>query len=224
MPNNKNFDKRIIYPIYPNKNVEKPLSDCGYLEFQDNTYIYCNIKNNEIDYFKNDDSFNIEDNTLYYNTDCGYKFSTYLWVYRLNKANSPIFYIQKMILPNEIQINSSTIFVFKGVFEGSLNSFSGLDSFSLFIYIEKKSKKNSSFIMDCNLNSQKNNNFGVECRLPIVSPIKKKKCVKFYIFPYFIPNTVSFNKFEIIISDKIEILNEYKKEGIKYDIKFSAFC
>ena len=82
-----------------------------------------------------------------------------------------------------------------------------------------KENQNSSFIMDCKIiSTEKNKDFKMGCNLHTDSVIQKKHCIKFYVLPFYIPNYY-YSPYEVIIPDKLEIINEYKKEGIQYDIE-----
>ena len=209
---NKKLNKDFLPYIYPNKN-ENPLKDCDYLQFKNNKYIVCNIKDFEVNYFQQD-YIDFYTSNLYYSNLCGVKKPAFLYVYQLDRTKYPVFYAQKLILPNEEEFSFSSKFILEGKIEGNLSEYNSVNHFfSLFINIEMETKVNNSYILDCNAYPiEEITTFRFECKLQITLPIKKKNCNKFYVLPYFIPNSdMILDKFEVIIPEEMEILNEFKK-------------
>ena len=178
--NNTNLDKKIIPFIYPGKKG-RSLSDCDYLFFENNKYIVCNIKEFEVNYFKKD-FIDFNTNNLFYSKLCGIQKPAFFYIFQLDKTKYPIFYVQKLILPDEEELSFSSKFILEGKIEGSLSEYNSNinNNFSIIINIEMKSKNNISYIIDCSTNSFKEiTNFKFECRLNTKSTIKKNIVLNF---------------------------------------------
>ena len=73
--------------IYPFKDAEKSLRDCNLVRLDDFYWdlIYCNIQEDELEYFKSDISIN--NSFLYTKGLCGYWNSLDTYVYRFKERN-----------------------------------------------------------------------------------------------------------------------------------------
>ena len=84
-------DLGLVSKIYPNENIEASLSNCTIIpqKIEANyTYIYCRLKEEEINYFQNN-----EDLPLTYDIFCGIKEPMNVLVHKLDKKKYPVFKI-----------------------------------------------------------------------------------------------------------------------------------
>ena len=136
----------ILPEIYANSSISTPLSDCQYFKFNNDYLIYCNIKNNELEYFNYYED-GISEIPMVYSKFCGYKETTNLNVYRLDEDFSPIFYINKLILPSQEEFSGTNI-ALRGYYEGTIieKSAKEYDLFNLLIKIKKNQIMNILYI------------------------------------------------------------------------------
>ena len=98
IPNQKNEIN--IPKIYPNINSNIELSNCKIINSNKDilfNYIYCNLTENEIEYFGD---YN-KNNYISYTVLCGKKIQTQLNVHKLDLVKYPRFIIKKIIKPNK---------------------------------------------------------------------------------------------------------------------------
>ena len=212
--------------IYPNKN-DNHILNCNYFKFGDVYLIYCTIKDDELKYF-NYDSQN-DEHKLFYNSLCGKK-SSNIFAFKLDIKKYPVFNIKKLILPDyELYKNEPyCLFTFEGDIKGSLSNHNekNIYKFGILIKIEMNNKDIIPSALKCQISStsinKNDNTFKSYCTLELdqsfeKDPLQKKYCIKYNILPYFIPIEID-TPFEVIIPNNLEIINEYKKKGIEYDI------
>ena len=204
-------DIQLLPDIFPNSSISTPLSDCQYFDYNSDFFIYCNIKNNELEYFQYYEE-GISETPMVYSKFCGYKESTNLNVYRLDNSVSPIFYINKLILPNQ-EIYTGMNIALKGYFEGTISEHSvqGIDTFSLFIKIKKKIlSQYSLYKLLCQFQFSnvkiKSTEFEMKCGISSKTPLKKEECTDYKILPYFIPDKFT-QPYEIIVLDDIKVVD-----------------
>ena len=101
--NTQHSDKRLMPLIYPNKYTSNYLSDCERLEFLNNNYILCKIKKEEINEFQTH-YINLNQNSFFYNSKCGVRWSVLVYPLRLLVNDNPIFYVKKLVLPDDIHL------------------------------------------------------------------------------------------------------------------------
>ena len=200
--------------IYANSSIDTPLSDCHYFKYNNDYLIYCNIKSNELEYFNYYEEI-ISEIPMVYTKFCGYKETTNLNVYRLDKDVSPVFYINKLILPNQEEFSGINIGL-GGYFEGSIfkQTSQESDAFSLFIKIKKKlANEYSLYKLFCQFLFNnviiKSNEFKMKCGISSDISLKKKECEEYQILPYFMPDKFT-QPYEIIVLKDIKVENSNK--------------
>jgi hypothetical protein len=122
-------------PIYANENSKTPLSGCKYVYLGGNDLVYCDIKQNEVDYF--DDMSSYAFDPMLYDILCGYKLDIFAFVYKLDTTKYPVFKIKKFILPEDKTLSFFTAFTCEADIEGSLSGYTHQYNYvELFIEIE----------------------------------------------------------------------------------------
>ena len=128
-------DEPTIPPIYANIYAEKPLRDCNYIDFEGYYFAYCDLKNDEIDYF--DDMYTMDFNPIVYSVLCGAKESSYKMGVKLDTTKYPVFKVNNFILPEGNTISSESILTGVADIEGSISGyFDQTNTFFTFLYIE----------------------------------------------------------------------------------------
>jgi hypothetical protein len=86
------------------------LRDCNLVRLDDSHWdlIYCNIQEDELEYFKYDISIN--DSFLYTKGLCGYWNSLDTYVYRFKETEYPIFSIEKIYQPRSHNVTRDSEF------------------------------------------------------------------------------------------------------------------
>ena len=212
-------ENQILPEIYANSSINTPLSDCHYLKYNNDYLIYCNIKSNELEYFNYYEE-GIGEIPMVYTKFCGYKETTNLNAYRLDEDFSPIFYINKLILPNQEEFSGTNI-ALRGYFKGNIidKTSRESDTFSLLIKIKKKSEKEYSlYKLLCQFLFSKviisSNLFEMKCGISSDIPLKKKECKGYQILPYFMPDKFT-QPYEIIVLKDIEVVDNNKSSFLK---------
>lgn len=208
----------LIPEIYANIKAKKPLSNCNQFKFENNTYIYCQIKTSELEDFKLN---NNEHQSLVYTSQCGKKISIDYTVYVLDKTKYPIFYFNKFILQKERQYLKNEIdVILEGYIDGNISEFEpNKNEFSTDIIIDVNSK-NDSFIMTCKFKSElKIDNLNVNCKIPI-APNNYTDLHKFYFPPTGIEKSDK-SIFEVIILDDIEFTKQEEQPDKPDQLNYS---
>ena len=195
-----------LNPIYPNSKTDKTLSDCHKiqinLEGEDNEFIYCNIKEEEINYFE--DFSSESDSPVLFDIECGYKENSYTIVNKLDKTKFPVFKIYELILPNKKRITESDELLLTSKVEGSISYFKNQDEmFVGFTNIEKNGV-NSTFMLLCTTGIP--TSIGKEYNISCFINIEKGKSLEYddiYLLPYSLPYKIQY-PYEIIINETIK--------------------
>ena len=198
-------DDRFISPIFPNENSTYSLSDCKNVNFVDFDFVYCDIKQNELDYFYD---MNKQGSSLVYNVLCGYKQEVSTIVYKLDTNKYPIFKVKKFVLPQEKILSSQSKFTGVADIEGSISGYhSTQSSFYLFAYIEIENQNYTSLIQ-CVLNKPRRimKNYLFNCYS--LSEIPEIPYNNVYFHPYNMPDQIQY-PYEIYMKEIIK--------GEKYD-------
>ena len=85
-------NENITKYIYPSASNEKSLKNCQRLTFSKNTFVYCELDSDEIEYFNYPNQ--ASDNPIVYKSHCG-KISSRTIAYRINKNEHPVFKVKK---------------------------------------------------------------------------------------------------------------------------------
>ena len=207
------ISKDILSPIYPNYNVNTPLSDCHIVQINLNgenlEWVYCNIKKDEIDYF--DDFSEQSDSPLLYNIFCGYKEITGTIANKLDKSKFPVFKIKSLILPKEKQLTESTEINIISSMEGSITHFKAEDEmFIIFSNIEKNGVNKTYELLCIVLPSEVTKNYTMSCFFNIERSISLE-FDNIYLLPYYFPYTPNY-PYEIYINKTIKGTNGYEPE------------
>ena len=195
-----------IVEIYPYKNARQPLKDC-HLVMLDNFYynlVYCTIKEDELDYFKNETTEN--DSELFSKGFCGYWDPLYTYIYKLDKSKYPVFYIEKIYQPKSHIITRESEFKIIAKNEGHLDQNDEDIVFALLSYIEYKGHNNTKELI-CQYKGINNftGDYDFICNIEIEKNISYDNL---YILPYPLPTYVLFNSnnwdifpFEIVVKN-----------------------
>ena len=198
-------DESILPNIYANSNSPKPLSDCHKAQLPsykgDFSYIYCNIKENEVDYFK--DLSHQDDNPMVYDILCGYKEITETIAYKLDKTIYPVFKIKKLYYPNSHNVTEYDEFTVIVDIEGSVKRYDKTNMFYFFINVEQN-QKNSSMLMPCmtGIPESVGNNKNITCTINIDRG-KTLLYDNIYILPFFSPYYTQ-TPYDVIIKETIK--------------------
>ena len=155
-------DERFISNIYPNINSKQSLSDCVDLElYRIGLYfslILCDIKNNELEYFKSSSN----NQSLVYDIFCGEKEEMLTKVHILDKEKYPVFIIKKMVYPKNLDSKSTIVVTAK--IEGSISHFKKGNYFGVYSIIQSNNKNYFRLIV-CYIPmpSKVENNFEINC-------------------------------------------------------------
>ena len=191
-----------LNPLYPNSKTNKALSDCHKIELNDESWVYCNLKEEEINYFE-DFSGDTTDSPMVYDRLCGYKQNTFTIVYKLNKAYFPVFNVDSLIIPNKTKITNNDKLLITTKIEGSISNFKDSEIFVSFIDVEKNGANVSIFLFCSNkVPKSKVNPHNIEC----VSNLEDGKSLEFdniYLLPYYMPYEQKYI-YEIFIKDTIK--------------------
>ena len=194
----------VIPPIYPNSDIDTPLSDCK--RINDLNYIYCDIKKDELKYFKYITDMEDDDNSLLvYDLLCGYKYPI-AFIYKTDIRGMATFNIISFIIPEGNRISSTSPLQIIVNAEGYIEPYKRYDnSFIIFVNVENiNNNKNDTGILVCNIEiaSNNKNNLAFQCRILIESG----KYVKFdnlYLLPYYMPSEMNYY-YEIYIKEEIK--------------------
>ena len=199
---NNNGDDRKIAPIYATENSEKPLSDCKYFYILETEFVYCDIKENEVNDFQ--DMSAREDYPLVNSIFCGYKEDTYVIVYKLDTTKYPVFKVKSLILPPGDTISSESIITGVADIEGSLSDYYADESiFYGFVEVDIYGY-NYSALIECKLNRPERimKNYLFNCSLSI-TPGFDVPYNNIYLYPYNIPDAIQY-PYEVHIKDMIK--------------------
>ena len=194
-------DGEILNPIYPNLNTDKALSDCHKIELNYESWVYCGLKEEEIDYFED---FSQQSNSpLVYDSLCGYKANTFTLAYKLNKNRFPAFIIDSLTIPNKTSLTENDKLTATAQIEGSLSYFDNSEVFVGFANIEYKGA-NSSIAFACIISVPKstNRNHNIDCNL-LLNTYESIKFDNIYLLPYYIPYRIKYI-YEVIINGDIK--------------------
>jgi len=191
-------------PIYLSKAFSSQLSNCNYFEFNEIKYINCNIKENDLKLFKDNEQI------LFYKTDCGNIQSIGLKVSMIDTTQYPIFRVKTLTIPKEEEFSHSSIFIIGGDIEGNIKNYNTLKKkiqFFLKMFTGSfSSKKIMEYELICNI--EHNSiittfpQFQFQCYINLSEIIKKKDIQKFVLLTYSIALDES-NPYEIIIPNEI---------------------
>ena len=199
---NDNDDFMTLPPIYANENSKTPLSGCKYVYLGGNDLVYCDIKQNEVDYF--DDMSSYAFDPMLYDILCGYKLDIFAFVYKLDTTKYPVFKIKKFILPEDKTLSFFTAFTLEADIEGSLSGYTHQYNYvELFIEIEVDGQNLTSLVY-CELEHPGilMKNYLFNCYLD-VDPGKEITYDNVYLHPYNLPY-INDDPFEVYIKDMIK--------------------
>ena len=170
---NDEEDKEENIPsIYANENSTNPLSDCHYFKHDTDEFVYCDLKQNEVDSF--DSVSTLSHSPLTYNVLCGAKEEIPVIVYKLDTTKYPIFKVKKILLPQSNTISSIKSLTLIADIEGSLSGYHATESvFYGFIDIE---------VNPLNLTAQ------IKCTLK-----NPRRIMKDYVFSCYVDMTEGYN-------------------------------
>lgn len=193
----------ILNPLYPNSKTNKALSDCHKIELHLESWVYCNLKEEEINYFEDFTADTTTDSPMVYDALCGNKQSTYTLVYKLNTNYFPIFKVDSLTIPNKTKITKNDKLLITAQIEGSINNFKDSESFVGFVDIEKNGM-NFSIALACTQEAPKSKvkPHNMECT-PVLEDGASLQFDNIYLLPYYIPYKLKYI-YEIFIKDTIK--------------------
>ena len=210
-------DLSLLPKIYPNINIEQALSNCTIISeaFDENDYyIYCRIKKEEINYF--DSNKNLP---MTYDILCGTKEPMNAFVYKLDKTKYPVFKVKYFIMPEGDECK----FIIVSNIEGSISEFTeGNEFYSLININSKDTTEIYNLFCEIPLPSKIQDNYEISCEIYLENNTESDSfCLNFenntdsynfYLTPYY----MIFNStcpFEIFIENNIKAIkyDDYKK-------------
>ena len=202
---------KFISNIYINNDTNKKIKNCeAILNLNYYDYIFCNISQDEIEYFDNENK-NI---SLTYDILCGKKETIPVFVHKLDKTKYPIFRAKYFILPDSKSINYQSELTLIVNIEGSISDYNNdISYFNSFIKIIKNNTTTDLDIY-CEIPevSEIQNNFAINCYCPIDSFYISYKYDEIFLLPYYYTSE-SQQPFEIIVKNSIKAITylEYEK-------------
>ena len=192
-----------LNPLYPNSETNKALSDCHTIELNLESWVYCNLKEEEINYFEDFAAEDATKNPMVYNALCGNKQNTYTRVYKLNKNYFPVFKVDSLIIPNKIKITKNDKLLITAQIEGSTTYFQGSELLVAFVDVEKNGA-NFSIALFCTneVPTSKVKPHNIEC-IPNLKDGASLQFDNIYLLPYYIPYNIKY-VYEIFIKDTIK--------------------
>ena len=198
-----NMEDEINIPqIYANSDSPLPLSDCGYFNNEDDYFIYCNLKKDEIDYFDDMSTMNI--NPLASSILCGMKYPFDVVVYKLDKTIYPVIKLKNIILPEGETISSKSILTGVADIEGSLSGYNVIQNiFYVFSELDVYGMNLTTFIY-CEFDQPRKimNDYYFNCHVDMASGYNVPYD-NLYVYPYSFPQDLG-SPFEICIKDTIK--------------------
>ena len=215
-------DDRFIAPIYANQNSTNSLSNCNNVTFFDFDFVYCDLKQNELNYF--DDMNILNKSPLVYDVLCGFKEDFGTFVYKLDITKYPVFKIKTFILPQDKILTEKRIITGIADIEGSISGYHATQNiFFLYTHIEIENHNYTSLIQ-CILNKPRRimKNFLFNCFS--LSDIPQIAYDNIYIYPYNIPDQIEY-PYEIFIKDIIKAQKYNPKLFVpKIQIYIESLC
>ena len=183
-----------VYPnIYPNKNVNTPLSDCKVEDFLAFNVIVCTIKSNELSYFSSSNNL-----PLVYDYLCGKK-EKIGKVSLLDKKNYPVFRIKEFLIDDsQIYANSNLEVILLADIEGSVSQIKNENYFFVGIKIERNSRYTYNY-MPCVIPIPKR----IQTNFQIYCESSELTFNNIYLAQYYFPDS-NQEPFEVIIKDSIK--------------------
>jgi len=186
--------------VYTNKETLKKINNCKKIRLNGNYYVFCNISQDEIKYFDN------ENRTLplIYDILCNKKKEMNLTVHQLDKTKYPIFRVTQFILPNSSHLYDYSEFILIANIEGNISKFKEeIYYFSVFILI----KRFVQFLHEellCQIQNitEIQNNFEISCNIWRYWYPFNPEYLEITLEPYYIPVTGT-TPFEVIINNNI---------------------
>lgn len=201
-------DVSALPPIYPNEDINTPLSNCKTititLEDQEVNLIYCDIKKEELQYFNYPSSI---DKPIVYDVLCGYK-NPFSYVFLLDKKNYASFNIIEFKLPESKILSYKSILTFVAEIDGNLEGYKDSNNhFISFVNIERNNTNTTGDIL-CALEKYNTTvtQLELQCILSLDQPMEFDNL---YLLPYHLtyemkdPNEKQV-PFEIIIKKEIK--------------------
>ena len=199
----------ILGPIYANEDAEKPLSDCRYIFLGGVDLVYCDIKEEEVDYFY-DQLISPMVSLIY----CGYKEYVFQYVVKLDTTKYPVFKIKKFILPPGNTLKSGSAFTLIANIEGSLSEYySELQYFYAFIEIEDDGQ-NFTSLTECELYKPNRLKIDYTFNCYLLTDGEEISYDNAYLHPYSMP---------YFIEDPYEIYIKEMMKGEKYPKKIQVY-
>ena len=197
IPNQKNEIN--IPKIYPNINSNIELSNCKIINSNKDilfNYIYCNLTENEIEYFGD---YN-KNNYISYTVLCGKKIQTQLNVHKLDLVKYPRFTIKKIIMPNKSYFTKFDKFIIIAKIEGEISYISyQILSFYMFAYFKENNNKEINMLLCSSTNNLFYNDYEFHCNVIIYDSSGEE--VEF--LPYIFYNEINY-PYEIIMESSIK--------------------
>ena len=199
IPNQKNEIN--IPKIYPNINSNIELSNCKIINSNKDilfNYIYCNLTENEIEYFGD---YN-KNNYISYTVLCGKKIQTQLNVHKLDLVKYPRFTIKKIIMPNKSYFTKFDKFIIIAKIEGEISYISyQILSFYMFAYFKDDNNNNKeiNMLLCSSTNNLFYNDYEFHCNVIIYDSSGEE--VEF--LPYIFYNEINY-PYEIIMESSIK--------------------
>ena len=141
-------DESALPPIYPNEDINTPLSNCKTIKMtlygQEGNLIYCDIKKEELQYFNYPNSTSKQ---VVYDVLCGYK-ESFSYVFLLDKNNYASFNITEFKLPESKILLDKTILTFVAEIDGHLEGYKDSNNYFLsFVNVEKNNTNTTGEIL-----------------------------------------------------------------------------
>ena len=203
---------KFISNIYVNNDANKKLKNCeGLMNLSYYDYIVCNISQDEIEYFDNEND-NI---SLTYDILCGKKEEIPVFVSKLDKTKYPIFRVKHFIKPNTRSINYFTDLSLIANIEGNISNFTAELSYFLSFIKIIRSKKTTELEIYCEIPeiSEIQNDYEILC-FPMVDSFYLSYIYdEIFILPYYIP-LENPQPFEVIIKSSLKGISYFEYQDI----------
>ena len=194
-------NENITKYIYPSASNEKSLKNCQRLTFSKNTFVYCELDSDEIEYFNYPNQ--ASDNPIVYKSHCG-KISSRTIAYRINKNEHPVFKVKRVYTKKGGIINKNMEIKLVTNVEGSISGFNKNQEFAVFGKIQRDSFNINDVLYICQ--ATKPESIEKDHIIICKANIKDGDFTFEYLFmyPYYIP--LEFDTpYEIFINKEMQV-------------------
>ena len=204
--------------FYPNISYPYYLEECKEIKFNNsliyspfNHPIYCKIKENELNYFKNydDDLDNAE--LAYNNINNDQRIKTNFVVVKLDTNKHPVFKVDYFFIPEEVSFNNNSRFSLMVTQEGEVENNKSSIKFNIIVGLESN-ERNDTCILSCNSDIEYKT-FLIVCHIPEetfkIFNISNYTYNSGYLYPYIIPSDDSI-PFDVIIPGIMEAIPDFQ--------------